>query len=100
MTLVDVGGTALDVEHTPAAPDARRSTPLVFLHEGLGSIGLWRSFPADVRRACGEPEVLVYSRQGHGRSAPITTPRPVTYMHDEADEVLPAVLAQIGRAHV
>jgi pimeloyl-ACP methyl ester carboxylesterase len=96
MTLVDVGGTALDVEHTPAAPDAPPLAPLVFLHEGLGSIGLWRSFPADVRRACGEPEVVVYSRQGHGRSAPITTPRPVTYMHDEADAVLPAVLARFG----
>jgi pimeloyl-ACP methyl ester carboxylesterase len=96
MTLVDVGGTALDVEHTPAAPDAPRSAPLVFLHAGLGSIGLWRSFPADVRRACGEPETVVYSRQGHGRSAAITSPRPVTYMHDEADEVLPAVLDRFG----
>jgi pimeloyl-ACP methyl ester carboxylesterase len=68
----------------------------VFLHEGLGSIGLWRSFPADVHRACGQPETVVYSRQGYGRSDPITIPRPVTYMHDEADEVLPAVLARCG----
>jgi pimeloyl-ACP methyl ester carboxylesterase len=96
MTLVDVAGVALDVEHTPAAPGRPPSAPLVFLHEGLGSIGLWRSFPADVRRACGEPEVVVYSRQGYGRSAPLTTPRPVTYMHEEADDMLPAVLARFG----
>lgn len=96
MTLVDVGGTAIDVEHVAAASDARPSAALVFLHEGLGSIGLWRSFPADVRRACGGPELLVYSRQGHGRSAAIARPRRVTYMHEEADEVLPAVLERFG----
>jgi pimeloyl-ACP methyl ester carboxylesterase len=96
MTLVDIGGIILDVEHTPAGREVSPTTPLVFLHEGLGSIGLWRSFPADIRRSCGEPEVVVYSRQGYGRSAPITTPRPVTYMHDEADEVLPAVLTRFG----
>jgi pimeloyl-ACP methyl ester carboxylesterase len=91
MTLVDVGGTALDVEHTPGTPPA-----LVFLHEGLGSIGLWRSFPADVRRACGDPELLVYSRRGHGHSEPLAVPRRITFMHDEADEVLPALLARFG----
>jgi pimeloyl-ACP methyl ester carboxylesterase len=91
MTLVDVGGAALDVEHT-----AGRRPALVFLHEGLGSIGLWRSFPADVRRACGGPELLVYSRRGYGHSAPLLGSRPVTYMHEEADEVLPAVLERFG----
>jgi pimeloyl-ACP methyl ester carboxylesterase len=91
MTLVSVAGTAIDVEHTPGTPPA-----LVFLHEGLGSIGLWRSFPTDVRAACGEPELLVYSRQGYGHSEPLAGPRRVTYMHDEADDVLPAVLGRFG----
>ena len=90
MTPVSVGGTAIDVEHTPGTPPA-----LVFLHEGLGSIGLWRSFPADVRAACGDPELLVYSRQGYGHSEPLAGPRRVTYMHDEAAAVLPALLARI-----
>jgi pimeloyl-ACP methyl ester carboxylesterase len=85
--IVDVGGVALDVEHTAGTGPA-----LVFLHEGLGSIGLWRSFPHDVRREAGGCELLVYSRRGYGHSAAASLPRPVSYMHDEADDVLPAVL--------
>ncbi len=91
MTIVDVGGVGLDVAHTPGPGPA-----LVFLHEGLGSIGLWRSFPHDVRRACGDCELLVYSRQGYGHSAPAFGPRRVSYMHDEADAVLPMLLEQLG----
>ncbi|MEY4761116.1 MAG: hypothetical protein RLZZ200_972 [Pseudomonadota bacterium] len=64
---------------------------LVLLHEGLGSIGLWRDFPAQLVAATGLP-ALVYSRQGNGRSSPIPSPRGPEYMHDEAREVLPAVL--------
>jgi pimeloyl-ACP methyl ester carboxylesterase len=89
--IVDVGGVALDVEHTVGPRPA-----LVFLHEGLGSIGLWRSFPQDVREACGDRELLVYSRRGYGHSAAASLPRPVSYMHDEADDVLPAVLERFG----
>ena len=73
MTLVSVGGTAIDVEHTPGPPPA-----LVFLHEGLCAISLWRSFPADVRRASGDPRLLVYSRQGYGHSQPLAGPGAVT----------------------
>jgi pimeloyl-ACP methyl ester carboxylesterase len=91
VTLASVAGTAIDVQRTPGTSPA-----LVFLHEGLGSIGLWRSFPADVRRTCDGPEVLVYSRQGHGHSQPLTGPRRVTYMHEEADDVLPALLARFA----
>ncbi len=40
--------------------------------------------------------MLVYSRHGHGWSAPLSEPRQVTYMHDEADRVLPALLDQLG----
>ena len=93
MPLVDVGGRRLDVVLTPGAPTR---PPLVFLHEGLGSIELWRSFPDSVRAATGGPTSLVYSRSGYGRSEPAELPRPVRYMHDEADEVLPAVLAGAG----
>ncbi len=95
MPLVDVAGRRLDVVLTPAAGPAARP-PLVFLHEGLGSIELWRSFPDAVRAATGGPASLVYSRSGYGRSGPAELPRPVRYMHDEADEVLPAVLACAG----
>ena len=72
--------------------------PLVFLHEGLGSIDLWRGVPAAVAERCGGPSVLVYSRHGYGQSAPAVLPRKVDYMHHEADVVLPEILDRLGIA--
>ena len=69
--------------------------PLVLLHEGLGSVRLWKDFPARLARATGR-RVVSYSRYGYGASPPVTLPRPVRYMHDEADRVLPAVLDHMG----
>jgi pimeloyl-ACP methyl ester carboxylesterase len=68
---------------------------LVLLHEGLGSVGLWRAFPERLAAATG-CAVFAYSRFGYGRSASIELPRPLTYMHDEADQVLGRVLAAAG----
>jgi pimeloyl-ACP methyl ester carboxylesterase len=72
-------------------PPPDRAPTLVLLHEGLGSVGLWRSFPAALQAAtgCG---VFAYSRFGYGRSASISLPRPLSYMHDEARAVLGGVL--------
>lgn len=67
------------------------SPALVFLHEGLGSLGLWRGLPAEVATATGHA-VVNYSRFGHGASAPASLPRPTRYMHDEALVVLPELL--------
>ncbi|MGH8629759.1 MAG: alpha/beta fold hydrolase [Burkholderiales bacterium] len=67
---------------------------LVFLHEGLGSVALWKSFPDEVARATGCP-TLVYSRHGYGKSARLTAPRTPDYMHCEAQVVLPEVLRQL-----
>ncbi len=64
---------------------------LVFLHEGLGSVALWKRFPDAVADATG-CRTLVYSRYGYGRSDPLQEPRGVDYMHREALEVLPEVL--------
>ncbi len=75
---------------------ARRPPHLVLLHEGLGSVGLWRSFPQQLHDACAGAEVFAYSRHGYGASAPPVLPRPVTYMHHEADAVLPQVLHELG----
>lgn len=74
----------IDVGHTS------RPT-LVFLHEGLGSIAMWRDFPERVAQAtcC---NALVYSRYGYGNSDPLGEPRGVRYMHDEALIALPGVL--------
>jgi pimeloyl-ACP methyl ester carboxylesterase len=69
----------------------RSGATIVMLHEGLGSVSMWRDFPEQVAQATGH-EVLVYSRQGYGRSAPLTGPRPVRFMHDEALVVLPEIL--------
>lgn len=79
-----------------APVDAVRPT-LVFLHEGLGSIELWKDFPDQVAQAtgCG---TLVYSRYGYGQSDRLAGKRAVDYMHREALEVLPAVLADRGIA--
>jgi pimeloyl-ACP methyl ester carboxylesterase len=72
----------------------RADAPLaVFLHEGLGSIALWKDWPQTLCDRLGF-RGLVYSRPGYGRS----TPRehdvkwPVDFMHRQAHDVLPAFL--------
>ena len=69
---------------------------LVFLHEGLGSIGQWRDFPAQLAIATG-CRALVYERYGHGQSDVLQeerrTPR---FMHDEALSALPALLKALN----
>jgi len=75
------------------SPDSRKPT-LVFLHEGLGSIGQWRDFPLLLSRATDLP-ALLYDRWGHGTSDPLTGPRSVRYMHDEALVTLPEILDQL-----
>lgn len=91
MPSVDIGGVTID-----HVDDAGGAPPLVFLHEGLGSIELWRSFPADVRAGAGAPRTIVYSRPGYGRSSVVTPPWPVSYMHHEALDVLPALRSRLG----
>jgi pimeloyl-ACP methyl ester carboxylesterase len=71
----------------------------VLLHEGLGSVSLWRDFPARLAEATGCP-VFAYSRFGYGQSDAAPLPFPLTYMHDEALSVLPRVLTELGLGHV
>lgn len=69
---------------------------LVFLHEGLGSIPQWRDFPEQVARATGG-RALVYDRYGYGQSEVLAEERVgLDFMHREALEVLPALLAALG----
>jgi pimeloyl-ACP methyl ester carboxylesterase len=72
----------------------RGGPTLVFLHEGLGSAGLWRDFPEKLADATGLP-AFVYSRAGYGKSDAALMPRTVRYMHEEA-ELLPEILAAAG----
>ena len=66
----------------------------MLLHEGLGSVGLWRGFPQALREATGR-RVVAFSRFGHGRSDPPRAPRTPAFFHEEAHDVLPALLAQL-----
>ncbi|HEY7760258.1 MAG TPA: alpha/beta hydrolase [Burkholderiales bacterium] len=94
MQWVEAAGQRLECVRL-AASHARPAAPsIVFLHEGLGSVSMWRDFPRRVAGATG-CEAVVYSRQGYGRSDPATAPLPVRYMHDEALIVLPALLKRL-----
>ena len=68
---------------------------LVFLHEGLGSIEMWRDFPEILLEKTG-CNGLLYDRWGHGKSDPINVQRTIHYVHDEALDTLPQVLANSG----
>jgi pimeloyl-ACP methyl ester carboxylesterase len=73
---------------------------LVFLHEGLGCVALWKDFPDQLAQATGLP-ALVYSRIGYGGSSPCALPRPITYMHDEGEAGLPDLLTALGiQSHI
>src|SRR3954454_21870761 len=87
-----VNGVELDSKEIAGAEPA-----LVFLHEGLGSVDLWREFPDRLPAETGR-RALVYSRAGHGFSDVPAEPRTPRFMHDEALEVLPAVLETAGIA--
>ncbi len=107
---IDVHGIRLEVQRIEGPADR---APLVFLHEGLGSVSLWTqrglNWPLDVCRAAGRSG-LVYSRQGYGQSDPVPDVRgepsmqngqrtgrlQPDYMHREALEVLPALLEAVG----
>lgn len=90
---VPAGGASLEVRCWGPAPD--RADTIVLLHEGLGSVGLWRDFPEKLASATGRG-VVAWSRRGYGKSDPAVLPRPIDYMTREAVDVLPEVLAAVG----
>ena len=98
MNFADIDGKRIEVQRI-SGPAGR--APLVFLHEGLGSVSLWtqrgHSWAEAVCRATGRAG-LVYSRRGYGQSDAVSDVRGAgrlapDYMHREAWEVLPALLA-------
>jgi len=90
--LVDIAGQQLECARIGTD---RPGPTLVFLHEGLGSVALWRDFPRKVADATKRP-ALIYSRAGYGRSTALAMPRTPRYMHDEALVTLPALLDAFG----
>ena len=105
---VSIHGIQLETLRIAGPSDGDRPT-LVFLHEGLGSVSMWRDWPATL---CGQLGFagLVYSRQGYGQSDPVADVRGPSvrhgqqragrllpdYMHHEAQVVLPDLLEQMG----
>lgn len=88
--MIEAAGHRLRAQRIGEA--AATGTPtLVFLHEGLGSIGQWRGVPGDLCRLTGLPG-LVYERWGFGQSERLVLPRPKDYMAHEAEQALPDVL--------
>ena len=85
---ITAAGRRLEARYVPGEPGF---PVLVLLHEGLGSMALWKTVPDDLCRRTGCP-VLVYSRYGNGFSDVLQEARPVSYMHDEARSSLPCVL--------
>ena len=94
---IDWAGRPVRIEHAWLGRERTQASLMVFLHEGLGSVSMWRDFPARLCDALGV-RGLVYSRPGYGRS----TPRPhgerwaPDFMHRQAQQVLPALLAVLG----
>jgi pimeloyl-ACP methyl ester carboxylesterase len=96
MEKIQVNGVALEVQRLGASV-GRPLSPIVFLHEGLGSVAMWRDWPALVCAETGR-EGIVYSRRGYGGSDGVPDVRGAgrlqpDYMHREALEVLPELLA-------
>lgn len=95
MFTVTIQGKQLEYVRLPSAHPRPQAPTIVFLHEGLGSIALWRDFPQQVADATG-CEAVVYSRYGYGHSTPLSEPRQPGYMHDEACLALPQFLDRLA----
>ncbi len=90
---LDFAPTRLEYRMIGPRPDA--APTVVMLHEGLGSVGLWGSFPDQLAAATGAG-VFAYSRAGYGKSSAPKLPRTTSFLDEEAREVLPRVLDVIG----
>lgn len=90
---IDWRGRSVQVEYAWVGETQARAPLIVFLHEGLGSLQMWKDFPERLCRATGA-RGLVYSRPGYGRSTARATQEvwDMDFMHRQACEVLPAVL--------
>ena len=86
-------GRTVQIEHRWVKPDRTEAPLMVFLHEGLGSVSMWRDFPTRLCDVLGW-RGLVYSRPGYGRSTPRAPDEQWApdFMHQQALEVLPALL--------
>ncbi len=94
---IDWQGRAVRIEHQWLNAHLGDAPLLVFLHEGLGSVAMWRDYPQQLCDALGV-RGLVYSRPGYGQSTPRDADEhwAPNFMHRQAHEVLPALLKALG----
>lgn len=87
----------VQIEHVWHRAERRERPLLVFLHEGLGSVAMWKDFPSALCEAA-DVRGLVYSRPGYGRSTPRGANEhwDLDFMHRQAHEVLPALFDALG----
>ena len=90
MPFLQAAGRRIEYQRIPGPADR---PVMVFLHEGLGSIAMWRDFPARCAAAAG-CAALVYSRYGYGNSQEVDGLRQPDFMHVEALHALPEILDQ------
>ena len=90
-------GPVVRIEHQWIAAERAQAPLVVFLHEGLGSLAMWKDFPPTL---CDAAQVrgLVYSRPGYGRSTAPAAEQAwdPDFLHRQAHEVLPALLDSLG----
>lgn len=94
---LDWCGRRVQIEHQWLRREHADAPLLVFLHEGLGSVSMWRDFPAHLCEAL-QCRGLVYSRPGYGQSTARAADAPLApdFMHRQAHELLPALLKALG----
>lgn len=94
---INWAGRPVEIEHQWTEAGPSDGPLLVFLHEGLGSVSMWRDFPARLCERLGW-QGLVYSRPGYGQSTPRPLNEPLTpdFLERQALEVLPALLLALG----
>lgn len=91
MNVIDINGIRLEYLRLSSIHQREGAPAIIFLHEGLGSVSMWRDFPQQVADAAG-CEAIVFSREGYGKSGPEPAPRTPRYLHRQGIEVLPALI--------
>jgi len=94
ISTVNVRNKNLRVQQLQLTNSSEKPT-LVFLHEGLGCIELWKEFPSKLAAATGL-NAIVFDRQGYGGSDQLDLPRPVNYLEIEALNFLPELLSKLN----
>lgn len=87
----------IDIEYTWVGVAAADAPVMVFLHEGLGSVAMWKNFPDTLCQHL-NMRGLVYSRPGYGASTPsaIDEQWDVDFMQQQATDILPALLRALN----